>query len=160
MKKVVISTLVGFASLATVANAASVGADPKTATFEVRITINESCKFTSAQDITFAAIDRSTLTDSTATGQLNITCTLNTPYKIALAGKDQMSSANTGSSSKIAYELFQDSSNTTAWAVDKFLSRTGTGKDQAIPVYAKLKGNNTNVEAGTYSDTVVASVTY
>ncbi|UJA01462.1 hypothetical protein GBN93_11140 [Acinetobacter johnsonii] len=155
MKKVIVSAVLGFSSLFTLAHAA--GTD--STQFEVKLTVNESCKFTAFQDVEFASVDRSTKSASNAKGQLNVTCTLNTPYKIALAGTGEMSNTNTSSTSKVPYKLYQDSTRTTEWDAVNLLSKTGNGKDQAIPVYAKLAGN-TNVEAGTYVDTVVATVTY
>lgn len=153
MKKVIVSAVLGFSSLFTVAHAEG----PKSTQFEVKLTVNESCKFTAFQHVEFASVDRSTKSASNAKGQLNVTCTLNTPYKIALAGTGEMS--NTTTTSKVPYKLYQDSTRTTEWDAVNLLSKTGNGKDQAIPVYAKLAGN-TNVEAGTYVDTVVATVTY
>ncbi len=153
MKKVIVSAVLGFSSLFTVAHAEVT----KSTQFEVKLTVNESCEFTASQNVEFASVDRSTKSASNAKGQLNVTCTLNTPYKIALAGTGEMSNTNT--SSTVPYKLYQDSTRTTEWDADNLLSKTGNGKDQAIPVYAKLAGN-TNVEAGTYVDTVVATVTY
>lgn len=156
MKKVIVSAVLGLSSLFTAAHAA--GSD--SAQFEVRLTVTESCKFTAAQNVEFASIDRSTKAASNAKGQLNVTCTLNTPYKIALAGSGEMSNiTNTTSTSKVPYKLYQDSARTAEWDAANLLSRTGNGKDQTIPVYAKLAGN-TNVEAGSYVDTVTATVTY
>ena len=63
------------------------------------------------------------------------------------------------STSKVPYNLYQNSARTTEWNATNVLSNKGNGKDQAIPVYAKLAGD-TNVEAGNYVDTVVATVTY
>ena len=156
MKKAIVSAFVVFTSLPVLTHAATGTASTE---FKVKITVNESCKFTAAQDVQFSPVDRSTNMTSTATGQLNITCTLSTPYKIALAGNGEMSSMTAGSQSKVPYTLYQDSANTTQWDVKNLLSSTGSGKDQLIPVYAKLAGN-TNVEAGDYVDTVVATVTY
>lgn len=156
MKKVIVSAIVVLTTLTTAAHAET---GPKTQNFQVKITVNESCNFTSAKDIDFAEIDRSTSSIKTASGQLNITCTLNTPYKIALAGKGEMSSQTIGSNSKIAYKLYQDATNITEWDEKNLLSKTGDGNNQIISVFAKLSGN-TNVEAGTYADTVVATVTY
>ena len=147
MKKVIVSAVLGFSSLLTVAHAA--GTD--STQFEVKLTVNESCKFTS--------VDRSTISASNAKGQLNITCTLNTPYEIALKGSGKMSNTNAASTSKVPYNLYQNSARTTEWNATNVLSNKGNGKDQAIPVYAKLAGD-TNVEAGNYVDTVVATVTY
>ena len=155
MKKVIVSAVLGFSSLLTVAHAA----DTASTKFEVKLTVNESCKFTAFQDVEFTSIDRSTKSASNAKGQLNITCTLNTPYTIALVGNGKMSNTNSASNSKVPYILYQDSARTKAWDASNLLSKSGNGKDQAIPVYAKLAGD-TNVEAGNYVDTVVATVTY
>ena len=70
-----------------------------------------------------------------------------------------MQNTNTGSTSKVPYKLYQDAARKTEWDAINLLGKTGSGKDQAIPVYAKLAGD-TNVEAGNYVDTVVATVTY
>ena len=145
----------GFSSLLTVAHAA----DTASTQFEVKLTVNESCKFTAFQDVEFTSVDRSTKSASNAKGQLNITCTLNTPYELDLKGSGKMSNTNAASTSKVTYNLYQNSARTTEWNATNVLSNKGNGKDQAIPVYAKLAGN-TNVEAGNYVDTVVATVTY
>ena len=156
MKKIILSSVIATFAFSSIA-AHAAGTD--TTQFQVKITVNESCKFTSKDDVVFAAVDRSSSTDSTATGQLNVTCTLNTPYKIALAGTGAMQNTNTGSTSKVPYKLYQDAARKTEWDAINLLGKTGSGKDQTIPVYAKLAGD-TNVEAGNYVDTVVATVTY
>ena len=80
--------------------------------------------------------------------------------QIRQAGSMELAlSTNTASTSKVPYKLYQDSARTAEWDAANLLSKTGNGKDQAIPVYAKLAGD-TNVEAGSYADTVVATVTY
>lgn len=155
MKKIILSTIVAtsvFSSLT--ANAA--GSD--STDFKVKLTVTESCEFTSKSDVEFNAVDRSTKSGSTAKGQLNVTCTKNTPYDISLKGTGAMKNEN-GSSSVIPYKLYKDPARQNEWNTTNVMSNKGTGKDQAIPVYAKLAGN-TNVEAGNYVDTVVATVTY
>lgn len=39
-------------------------------------------------------------------------------------------------------------------------TQSGTGTDQPLKVWAKVEDGKTNVPAGTYTDTVVATVTY
>lgn len=68
------------------------------------IKVNESCKFDSANDVNFADIDRSTDVNKTAEGKLNITCTLGTPYQVALAGNGKMTNT-ADTTSTIAYNL-------------------------------------------------------
>lgn len=77
MRNFLVSSLILGSSLVAL-NANAAGTD--STTFQVKITVNESCKFTNAQDVNFDAIDRSTGKQNTATGQLDITCTLGTPY--------------------------------------------------------------------------------
>ena len=156
MKKIILSAIITTSALTSVATYAA-GTD--STQFDVKITVLESCEFTSKSDVEFNAVDRSTKAGSTAKGQLNVTCTKNTPYKIALAGTGAMSNTNLSSTSKVPYKLYQDAARTAEWDATNLLSKTGSGKDQAIPVYAKLAGD-TNVEAGNYVDAVTATVTY
>lgn len=153
MRNILISSLLLSSSLFAV----NASAATDSAEFKVKITVQETCKFTNVQDINFATLDRSTGVNNTADGQLDITCTLGTPYKIALQGNGIMSKS--GSASTIGYGLFKDQTHTAMWDATNHLAGTGTGNSQALPVYAKLAGN-TNVEAGDYVDTVVATVTY
>lgn len=155
MRNFLVSSLILGSSLVAL-NANAAGTD--STTFQVKITVNESCKFTNKQDVNFDAIDRSTGKLNTATGQLDITCTLGTPYQIALEGNGKMSNTSK-SGSTIAYNLFQDAQYQQAWDKTNKRDDVGTGNSQALTVYAKLTGEN-NVEAGDYLDTVVATVTY
>ncbi|WP_235941147.1 Csu type fimbrial protein [Acinetobacter kanungonis] len=157
MKKIILSAIIATSALTSVASHAA--NTPISADFKVKITVLESCEFTSTSDVEFNAVDRSTKAGSTAKGQLNVTCTKNTPYQIALAGSGAMSNTNLSSTSKVPYKLYRDAARTAEWNDTNLLKKTGNGKDQAIPVYAKLDGN-TNVEAGNYVDTVTATVTY
>ena len=156
MKKIILSSVIATFAFSSIA-AHAAGTD--TTQFQVKITVNESCKFTSKDDVVFAAVDRSSSTDSTATGQLNVTCTKNTPYQIALAGSGAMSNIDLSSTSKVPYKLYQNAARTAEWNDVNLLPGTGNGKDQTIAVYAKLAGD-TNVEAGNYVDRVTATVTY
>jgi len=131
-----------------------------TQTFEVKLTINESCEFNSATNIDFGSLDRSTDANKLATGTLTATCTIGTPYKVVLDSQRKMTHAN-DSTSFINYDLFQDPSTQTIWGdtEDAALVKTGTGGVESLTVHAKLKGN-TNVKAGVYTDTVTAKILY
>lgn len=131
-----------------------------TQTFEVKLTINESCEFNSATNIDFGSLDRSTDANKLATGTLTATCTIGTPYKVVLDSQRKMTHAN-DSTSFINYDLFQDPSTQTIWGdtEDAALVKTGTGGVDSLTVHAKLKGN-TNVKAGVYTDTVTAKILY
>ena len=141
-------------------SAGSVYAAEKTTTFEVKLTINESCEFGTPSGIDFGAFDRSTQATKTANGTLAATCTMGTPYKIVLDSNREMANTN-DASSVVAYDLFQDSANQVIWGktVDQAVAKTGTGSVENLTVYAQLKGN-TNVKAGNYIDTVTARISY
>ncbi|ENX14360.1 hypothetical protein F894_02602 [Acinetobacter sp. CIP 51.11] len=131
-----------------------------TQTFEVKLTINESCEFNSATDIDFGSLDRSTDANKLRTGTLTATCTIGTPYKVVLDSQRKMTHAN-DSTSFINYDLFQDAGTQKIWGdtEDAALVKTGTGGVDSLTVHAKLKGN-TNVKAGVYTDTVTAKILY
>lgn len=142
-------------------SASSVYAVEKTTTFEVKLTINESCEFGTASGIDFGTLDRSTpATTQTANGTLAATCTVGTPYTIVLDSNRVMTNTN-DASSVVAYDLFQDPEKQKIWGktVDQAVAKTGTGSVENLTVYGQLKGN-TNVKAGNYIDTVTARISY
>lgn len=156
MKKIILSAIFATSACSAIITHAA-GTD--SAQFQVSITVLESCEISKEQDVVFAEVNRSTKAGSTAKGQLNVTCTKNTPYDIALKGTGQMKNENGSSLSVVPYKLYQDPARQNEWNDTNVMSNKGSGKAQAIPVYAKLAGD-TNVEAGTYADTVTATITY
>ncbi|NNH37000.1 spore coat protein U domain-containing protein [Acinetobacter sp. NIPH 2377] len=135
-------------------NASTKAAD---ATFQVKIEVVSTCAI-SATDIDFDQVN-SGVTATDKTGNLNVTCTSQTPYRVGLSGSGKMTNT-ADSNSSVAYQLFKASSDTAEWNNDNNqYSATGSGTVQAIPVVAKLSGS-TNVRAGNYADTVTATVTY
>ena len=155
MRNVILAT---FMTASVLASLSTNAASPVTGQFKVLIKVNESCQIDSTSDVNFADIDRSTNVNKTAEGALNITCTVGTPYQVALTGTGKMTHT-TDASSTIAYNLYQDSTYKQSWDSQNKLSKDGDGKSQLATVYAKLAGN-TNVKAGNYLDTVTATVTY
>lgn len=155
MKNIILSTVLGVTSLVAMAAHAG-GSDSKQ--FQVKLTVAESCQITTANDVDFGSIDRSQNPDLTSKGNLGVNCTLGTPYKIALAGNGKMSNTN-NSGEAVPYQLFQDSNYETIWNTNSLAGGVGSGSVQNLPVYAQLDGM-TNVSAGQYIDTVVATVTY
>lgn len=152
MKKILLATLFATTSILTHAE------NGDTQQFQVKIQINESCKFTSASDVEFSSLDRSTAFAHTAKSELVMKCTLGTPYKVALAGSSRMlNTADAGYG--IDYGLYQDTNHQNIWDENNLLSSNGTGVDQTHSVYAEID-SDANVPAGNYVDTVVATVTY
>ncbi|WP_180053072.1 MULTISPECIES: spore coat U domain-containing protein [unclassified Acinetobacter] len=126
-------------------------------TFQVKIEVVSTCAI-SATDIDFGQVN-SGIAATDKTGNLNVTCTSQTPYSVGLSNSGKMTHT-TDPTSSIAYQLFKASSDTAEWDNDNNrYSATGSGSVQTIPVVAKLSGS-TNVRAGNYADTVTATVTY
>lgn len=148
---------------------ASIGlasASTDTTTFNVKVTITSTCDIhtTAATDVNFGTVS-STGTSIDQAGSLTANCTPGTTYTIALdngvnalAGQRRMIN---GTTNYVAYNLYQDTARTTVWGSTDGTSTyagTGTGANQAIPVYGRIPSANS--PAGSYTDTVTATVTY
>lgn len=110
-------------------------------------------------------------TDVIANGTVTTTCTNGSSATITL---DQGQNAGTGSTdaaplrrlsdagtNKLSYSLFQNTDRTTVWGntPGTGVNITGNGAAQNTTVYGKIPAGQ-NVPPGTYSDTVVATVTF
>ncbi|WP_414521126.1 spore coat U domain-containing protein [Umezakia ovalisporum] len=110
-------------------------------------------------------------TSLTAAGSVTTTCTTGTSATITLG---QGINANAGStdavpmrrlkdtgSNYLSYGLYQDSGLGTVWGntAGTGVSETGNGTARVTNVYGSISGAQ-NVPAGSYSDTVVATVTF
>lgn len=104
-------------------------------------------------------------------GSVEVTCTNGADYTVGLG---QGGNADTGSSeaaplrrmsdggsSFLSYALYSDSGRTTVWGNDAAsdVDGIGTGLEQSLDVYARV-AQDQNVIEGSYSDTVVATVTF
>jgi spore coat protein U-like protein len=136
--------------------------------FEARAVVTSSCTIVAA-DIDFGA--RAGLASAaSATGGLSVTCTSGRPYTIALnAGS---STGNTIAARKMArngvgagivsYQLYRDAGPSNVWGdgtTGVVYSGTGSGANQAIPMYATVPAQAAQAP-GNYEDTVRATVTY
>jgi spore coat protein U-like protein len=105
------------------------------------------------------------------TGVVTVTCTTGSTAHVTLG---QGAHANTGSTDAIplrrmsdggtsflSYQLFSDSNRTLLWGNTELtgVARTGTGAADALTVFGTINALQ-NVPAGSYSDTVVATVTF
>ncbi len=130
--------------------------------FVVQLTVTEHCEIqsTQTQSIDFGSIQRST-NHVTSSGSLNVSCSKNTPYSIAL-NSDKTLKNTQDNSIQVPYQLYQDAGFKTVWgssSQENFAS-TGTGTDQNFKIWAKINEGATNVPAGVYNDIVVATITY
>ncbi|NUF34975.1 spore coat protein U domain-containing protein [Acinetobacter oleivorans] len=135
------------------------------------------CQLNSTSTVDFGNINDISLTkrDYTAQGAVNSTCNYGTPYSIYLGdgnnriagGFRRMINSN---NEFIPYQLYKDSNYSTVWDATGGVtnvggaggvSGTGTGSAQTTPVYGKIpQGISIASTPGTYSDSVVVTVTY
>ncbi len=144
--------------------AACNGAIAGTFPFTVSGTVTKQCLVT-AQTLDFGS--KGVLSGSTnATGQVDVTCSSGTPYAIGMdaglngGGNINARKATLGSNS-IGYQIYLDSGHTMVWGTGSGTTAgsTGTGSDQAFPVYGQIPAQSTP-GPGTYTDTVIVTVTY
>lgn len=106
-------------------------------------------------------------TDTDAVSTVTATCSGGKPYTIGLglglgAGVvDPAARRMTGGGGTIVYGLYRDAARSQPWGSDapELYSGTGNGNAQAITVYGRVPAQTTP-SFGTYSDTIVATITY
>lgn len=135
-------------------------------TFQVKINIVESCDIhsTAATDVDFGTKARSTSV-SEATGALKVLCTAGTQYTIALDNGNNYDTSNSTRQMRdganfVAYGLYRNSGTSSPWDSSHSQSGVGNGWTQTVTVYGSIPAGATNVPAGTYNDTVTATISY
>jgi len=105
------------------------------------------------------------------TGTVTVTCTSGDATNITLGQGANAANGSTDAAplrqmkdsgtDVLSYALYQDSARTTAWGNTSAtgVDETGTGAAQNVTVYGAVAAGQ-NVPAGSYSDTVVATVTF
>lgn len=147
-----------------------------TTTFKVKLVITESCTISTpaATDVDFGSqVRATTAVNLNVTGTLNVNCSAGTSYTIGLngginttgtigtptAGQRRMKLSS--GATLVPYELYQTSGGTTFWGNTtgtNTVAGTGTGASVALSVHGKL--TSVNFPAGSYEDTVTATITY
>ncbi|WP_445536162.1 Csu type fimbrial protein [Acinetobacter sp. G18] len=135
------------------------------------------CQLNSTSNVDFGNINDIGITkrDYTTQGAVNTTCNSGTPYSIYLGdGNNRISGgfrrmANSNNEF-IPYQLYKDSNYSSVWdatgGVNSVggtggVSGTGTGNAQTTTVYGKIpQGTTIASRPGSYSDSVVVTVTY
>jgi spore coat protein U-like protein len=150
-----------------------------TTTFNVLIVITKACTITAAAatNVDFGTIPSTTTTNTDATGSVTAQCTALTPYTISLNAGINAATANDVTTRRmintnaavttnnfVPYQLYQDTARSQIWgntAGSQAASGTGTGLVQAYPVYGRVANASlANAAAGSYQDTVTATITY
>jgi len=150
----------------TVGTCATIGSGHATsAPFTVTATNATSCSV-NASTLNFGStgVLRSSL-DATST--VTLTCTNAAPYTVALDGglsgaTNPAQRKMSQSSEQVTYGLYQDSARTQPWGDSvgtNTAAGTGSGLAQMFTVYGRVPAQTTP-SPGTYSDTVVVTVTY
>jgi spore coat protein U-like protein len=135
-------------------------------TFNVTATVLQTCSV-STNDLNFGSINVVQNQDWDSTTTISLTCGSGTAYHVGLdAGLNGGSVTNRqmmSSSVPLNYALYQDTNRTTNWGntagVDT-VDSAGTGGQQTLTVYGRVPNGQTNVGAGSYSDTITVSVYY
>jgi spore coat protein U-like protein len=144
-----------------------------TSNFAVSATVAASCTVDASGGLDFGAYDpivtnANSGSDAEQAGTINTTCTNGATATLTL---DQGANADDGSTDEaplrrmkdgtdfLDYQLYTDSEHTTVWDNTTGQSVTGTGASSPTTVYGVItKGQN--VPAGSYTDTVVATITF
>jgi len=165
-------SVVGAVALA-LGSASSVDAATATSNLSVTASVSANCTI-STTAVAFGAYDAvgaNAAAPLNGTGSVSVTCTSGASTTVTLG---QGSNADTGSTAAapvrrmkdsgtnfLSYALYSDTGRTTAWGDTSGtgLAHTGTGTLTALTVYGQIAAGQ-NVPAASYSDTVVATVTF
>ncbi len=145
----------------------------QTANLAVSATVSATCSI-STTALAFGAYDPVSANSTTpldGTGTVVVTCTSGAPAAVTLG---QGANAGTGSTDTVpirrmksaagaflSYALYTDNGHTTVWGNTSGTSvaQTGTGAASSVTVYGRVTAGQ-NVASGSYTDTVVATVTF
>lgn len=155
-----------FASLASITQAE---ATTVTTTFNVTANVQVSCQI-SATDLAFGTYIKAGGTALTGQSNLLVNCTNGAAWDISLNKGLHGASVtarkmenNTLTGAFMNYQLFSDPAHTSIWgetAGTDTVEGTGTGVIQDVGVYGSIPANQTTVQAGGYSDTITATLTF
>ena len=159
------------AALAAVALAAfNSHAGTATANLSVTASIAANCSISTVA-VAFGSYDPIGANSSTAldaTGSVVTTCTSGSAPTITLDQGANPASGSTASApvrqmasgaNNLGYQLYSDSSHTSVWADTGVAAPGADGTAQTSSVYGRISGGQ-NKPLGSYSDTVVATVTF
>lgn len=138
----------------------------QTSNLNVTATVAGACSVTTSA-IDFGQVSTTVTSNVDAQGAVNLLCVSGTGYSVTANGGGGGAIANRrliSGASLLQYQLYTDSARTTIWgdgtSNGQAISGTGTGTTLSIPVYARISGDRSAAQPGTYNDTVVVTVTY
>jgi spore coat protein U-like protein len=167
------SGAIGFFFLALGPLAAVAGTAP--ANLTVTLTVTAACTI-NATTLAFGSTDGISLTTIavTASTTVSVTCTSGSPFTIGMGQGSNYGSGNRNMASGgnlIPYGLYTDPAWTDAWTTttenngcsgpaNSCYVGTGTGSAQSVTIYGKVPTMATAPAAGSYTDTVLMTITY
>lgn len=136
-----------------------------TTVIAVSLTVTNFCYIDNAPNVSFGSAAFPSGFTSVTSNSLSIRCTLGDAYGVNLTSSvassgqyRQMSSLNNGITSYLQYQIFKGDAS--VWTATTDTSMTGTGASQLIGYTATVNASQANPPAGSYSDTVLVTVTY
>lgn len=151
---------------------AQAAATTATGQFNVTITIQKQCAFTTPSTINLGTVGSNDLktTATAATQPYSVTCSKGTGYTLGFSSSNDLAVGSSthqmkGTSSNtdvIQYNLFDATSNGTTPlnASSAVISDTGTGTAQSKSIKAQVVNYTTDVTPDVYTDTVTMTITY
>lgn len=140
---------------------ASAQSSPQTASITVTATVVNSCTITGAT-IAFTSYNPLSASNVTADASLGVRCTKGATPRLTLnggTGGDWTMAGPDGA--ELPYVLYQNSTHATAWTTSNSQgwTATGLGKTDDVRVYGVIPAG-ADVPAGSYSDTVTATIVF
>ena len=165
-KNVFRNTLIVAALSATCGITFATGTAP--ASIPVSATVNSNCLI-SATSLGFGIYDPLQASDDNVTSTISVKCNKGAVVSIALDKGLGANASETARSMSLAgkdplnYALYADASYATNWGTTAGAQlATGTGLNTAVvlTIHGKIPMNQYTASVGTYSDTIIATVTY
>ena len=161
-----------FALVALIGFSVPAGAATSTSNLAVSASVTASCTISTAP-VAFGAYDpivTNASADLDGAGSVTVTCTDGAVTTITLGQGANAAGGSTDAAPQpqmasgtdlLSYALFSDSGRTTVWGNTALtgVAHTGTGTATVVDVFGRVASGQ-NVPAGSYADTVVATITF
>jgi spore coat protein U-like protein len=133
-----------------------------TGTVDVSLNVSTSCSV-SAQPLSFGSVT-ALATAITASSATTVKCTPGAAYSVYVdfgknAGAGTQRKMKSAAGDFVNYDIYSDSSRTTAWTTTSGVTGSGTGSDQPMTLYGSVPVQSA-APAGDYADQVTVTVNY
>jgi spore coat protein U-like protein len=168
MRKSVTTLGAGVTAGVLLALAGAAQAATKNDSFQVSATVSKNCVI-DAPDLNLGTFDGSN--DLTANSTISVRCTNGTTFNVDLSAGSSANFTNrtlVSGTDVLNYNLYTTNSYTTVWGDGTGTTGRGSGTGagmsvaQSLTVYGRLLASNNTaaVPAGSYADSLIATVTY